>query len=879
MSSILFRLATSTVKHAKTVLLAWILILAAVIAAMFGLGGKLTNDFTIPGTEGQDGLNVMAERFPELSGTAGQVIFGAPEGGNIWDYRDEITAVLNQAKSIKHATAVANPFDDSIMAPLVSDDNRYAMSQVQFSFGLDSIDDNSVSELVSIAKQAEQAGLSVHVGGQIMSLTEIPLSPLEAVGVALALMVLSVAFRSFKTGMVPIITALFGVGISMGITMIVAAFVPISTTTPTLAIMLGLAVGIDYALFIVSRHLDQLAEGYTVEESIPRAIATSGAAVLFAGMTVVIALTALFVAGIPFLTIMGLAAALAVAIAAVMAVTGLPALLAVLGDRLRPKRRKLKNGEDEADSGRKRHLSAWWVKTVTSHPWLTILSVTALVVVMTIPALNLRLALPDNGVEDESTMARQTFDLVAEEFGPGANGPLVVIGDIVTSRDPLGLMASMKSEIEQMPGVDQVQLSTPNRSADLGVVVVIPKTGADSVETEQLVHALRDAAPDWEAKYDISNVMVTGSAAVAIDVSEKLYSALLPFGAVVVGLSLIILLVVFCSIWVPIKATLGYVFSVAAAFGMTTWVFIDGVGNDLLRIGQVGPVISFMPIMLMGVLFGLAMDYELFLVSRMAEDYAHSGNARESIRTGFVGSSPVVVAAALIMMSVFSGFIPDGSFYVQPIAFGLLVGVGVDAFLVRMTLVPAVLQLLGDKAWYLPKWLDRMLPHLDVEGTGMDLHFKHVDWQRQYGEVVARAENVSIGDRRGDLVSGVELAVRPGDIIRFTGDPAACTAMLAAFGARLLPHTGSIYVFDISSRDEASRVIARSVFLDDLATQIPQVSKPMLLLVNRPLREVEKARVQEILEAGGALLLGPENTDEFANEDSYEVRVKLAVNG
>ena len=584
MSSILFRLATSTVKHAKTVLLAWILILAAVIAAMFGLGGKLTNDFTIPGTEGQDGLNVMAERFPELSGTAGQVIFGAPKGGNIWDYRDEITAVLNQAKSIKYATAVADPFDDSIMAPLVSDDNRYAMSQVQFSFGLDSIDDNSVSELVSIAKQAEQAGLSVHVGGQIMSLTEIPLSPLEAVGVALALMVLSVAFRSFKTGMVPIITALFGVGISMGITMIVAAFVPISTTTPTLAIMLGLAVGIDYALFIVSRHLDQLAEGYTVEESIPRAIATSGAAVLFAGMTVVIALTALFVAGIPFLTIMGLAAALAVAIAAVMAVTGLPALLAVLGDRLRPKRRKLKNGEDEADSGRKRHLSAWWVKTVTSHPWLTILSVTALVVVMTIPALNLRLALPDNGVEDESTMARQTFDLVAEEFGPGANGPLVVIGDIVTSRDPLGLMASMKSEIEQMPGVDQVQLSTPNRSADLGVVVVIPKTGADSVETEQLVHALRDAAPDWEAKYDISNVMVTGSAAVAIDVSEKLYSALLPFGAVVVGLSLIILLVVFRSIWVPIKATLGYVFSVAAAFGMTTWVFIDGVGNDLLRL-------------------------------------------------------------------------------------------------------------------------------------------------------------------------------------------------------------------------------------------------------------------------------------------------------
>ncbi|WP_297556221.1 MMPL family transporter [uncultured Actinomyces sp.] len=878
MSSVLFRLATSTVKHAKTVLLVWILILIAVLAAMFGLGGKLTNDFTIPGTEGQDGLDVMAERFPELSGTAGQVIFGAPEGESIWDYRQQITSVLEQVKGIKYVTAVADPFDDSIMDPLISANNRYAMSQVQFSFGLDSIDDESVSQLVSIAKQAEDAGLSVHVGGQIMSLTEIPLSPHEAVGVVLALVVLSVAFRSFKTGIVPIVSALFGVGMSMGITMIVAAFVPISTTTPTLAIMLGLAVGIDYALFIVSRHLDQLAAGYTVAESIPRAIATSGAAVLFAGTTVVIALMALFVAGIPFLTVMGLVAALAVAIAAIMAVTGLPALLAVLGDRLRPKQRKLDKTDDEVGVERKRHVSAWWVKTVTSHPWLTILSVSAVVVVMTIPAINLRLALPDNGVEDESTMARQTYDLVASEFGPGANGPLVVIGDIVTSRDPLGLMSDMKSEIERMPGVEQVQLSTPNRSADLGVVVVIPKTGADSIETEQLVHALRDAAPGWEAKYDISNVMVTGSAAVAIDVSEKLYSALVPFGAVVVGLSLIILLIVFRSIWVPIKATLGYVFSVAAAFGMTTWVFIDGVGNDLLRIGQVGPVISFMPIMLMGVLFGLAMDYELFLVSRMAEEYAHTGNARESIRTGFMGSAPVVVAAALIMMSVFSGFIPDGSFYVQPIAFGLLVGVGVDAFLVRMTLVPAVLQLLGDKAWYLPRWLDRMLPLLDVEGTGMDLHFRHVDWQRQYGEVVARAENVSIGDRRGDLVSGAELAVRPGEIIRLTGDPAACKAMLAALGGRLAPHTGSIYVFDISSRDEASRVIARTVFLDDPATQIPPISKPLLLLVNRPLREVEKVRIEENLQAGGALLLGPDNADEFANEQSYEVRAKLAVN-
>lgn len=893
MSSVLFRIASATVRNAKKVFFAWIGILVVVVALTFALGGKLTNDFTIPGTEGQDGLNIMAERFPEMSGTSGQVVFGAPEGESIWDYQDVIEPVLEDAKSIPYVKTVADPFDDSIMDPLVSDNDRYAMSQVQFSFGLDSIDHDAVDQLVSVAKQAEDAGLSVLVGGQIMSLTEIPLSPLEAAGVLLALVVLSVAFRSIRTGLVPVITALLGVGIAMGVTMMLAAFVPISTTTPTLAVMLGLAVGIDYALFIVSRHRDQLAEGYSVEESIPRAIATSGAAVLFAGTTVVIALVALFVAGIPFLTVMGLTAAMAVAIAALIAVTGLPAILTLLGERLRPRQKQAKRAKASADipegeagasaeepkpSGSNRKMSAWWVRTVTSHPWLTIVAVAAIVAVMAIPATHLRLALPDNGVEDESTMARQTFDLVRDEFAPGANGPLVVIGDIVTSQDPLGLMDDLKAEVKGMDGVADVQLSTPNRSADLGIVVVIPKTAPDSEQTEALVHALRDAAPSWEAKYDIENVMVTGSAAVAIDVSEKLFSALLPFGIVVVGLSLVILLVVFRSIWVPIKATLGYLFSVVAAFGMTSLVFVDGFANKILMIKQAGPVISFMPIILMGVLFGLAMDYELFLVSRMAEDYAHSGDARKSIRTGFKASSPVVVAAALIMMSVFSGFIPDGSFYVQPIAFGLLVGVGVDAFLVRMTLVPAVMKLLGKHAWYLPKWLERSLPVLDVEGTGMSLYFKHRDWQAKHGEVVARADGISIGDRSGDLVHKAELAIRPGEIIRLEGDAAAQEVMLAALGGRVRPHEGSLFVFDVSALDEANRVVKRSVFLADHDTRIPRLAKPALILVNRRLRETEKEQISENLAAGGALVLGGLNHDSFENERTYEVPSKVVVN-
>ncbi|MDO5729148.1 MAG: MMPL family transporter [Actinomycetaceae bacterium] len=859
MSSLLFRVGAMTVQRAKTVLFAWIGLLIVTVATMFALGGTLTNDFTIPGTEGQKGIDVLAERFPEMSGTSGQVVFGVPEGEDIRDHQSEITRILDQVRELKDVRQVADPFDDSIMDPIISDNDRYAMSQVQFTFGLDSIDQEQVDKLVAIATAGENDGMTVHVGGQIMSLTEIPLSPLEAAGVLLALIVLAVAFRSFISASVPIISALLGVGIAMTAVMILSAFVPISTTTPTLAIMLGLAVGIDYALFIVSRHRDQLAEGLSVAESIPRAIATSGGAVLFAGTTVVIALAALVVANIPFLSIMGLCAAFAVAVAALFAVTGLPAILSLLGNRLRPARR-LRESDDDAASSRAvppSGASHWWVSVVTSHPWLTIVSVTALVAIMTVPAVNLRIALPDNGVEDESTMARQTYDLVAEEFGEGANGPLVVIGDIITSHDPLGLMEDLKNDILSMRNVDRVQLATPNRTADLGVVVIIPREGPEAVSTENLVHDLRSAAPQWEEKYGMSEIMVTGSNAVGIDVSERLLHALLPFGLVVVGLSLVLLLIVFRSVWVSIKATLGYLFSVGAAFGMTTLVFIDGWGNDLLLIGQVGPVISFMPIILMGVLFGLAMDYEVFLVSRIREDYVHTGDALESIRSGFRASAPVVVAAALIMISVFSGFIPNGSFYVQPIAFGLAVGVAVDAFLVRMTLVPAVLQILGERAWHIPHWLDKQLPTFDVEGAGMNHRFKHLEWQRRFGAVVARATDVTVADRHGEIISGATVAIHPGEIVKLRGAPLATEAFLNVLGARMRPTDGIVFVFDTSATDESSRVVSRTPFLTERSIELTASQQPRLILVNRPLRPREVQLIRENCDRGGAVVLGP----------------------
>lgn len=844
MSSFLYRTAAWVIRHAKSVLAGWIIVLIAAVGGMVAVGSTLGNDFTIPGTQGQQGLDTLDDRFPEFAGASGQVVFGAPKGEDIHRYQSDIEDVAKKISKVPHVIAAPSPFDDTLMDPMVSDNNRYAMTQVNFDFGIDELNDASVNQVEKIAHTAQDAGLSVDVGGQIKQVTSIPLSIMEAVGVLVALVILVVTFRSLIAAFIPIATGLLGVGVAMSIIMMLGEAVTISTTTPTLAIMLGLAVGIDYSLFIVSRHRDQLGSGMDVKESIPLAIATSGSAVTFAGVTVVIALAALFVARIPFLTIMGLCAALAVALAVLVAITALPAILMLLGNRIKPKaRKKKKNG-----------FLSRWPKVVTAHPWFAILGVVAVLVAMTVPAYNLRLGLPDNGVDPVGSAGRDTYDLVAEEFGPGINGPILVIGDIVTSTDPLGLMDDLKGEIESIKGVDHVQLATPNRTADLGVAVVIPREGPDSIATENLVHELRERAPKWSDDIGIKNTFVTGMAAVKIDVSERLFDALLPFGVVVVGLSLGLLTIVFRSIWVPLKATLGYLLSVGAAFGMTTLVFIDGWGNTALGINQVGPVISFMPIILMGVLFGLAMDYELFLVSRMREDYVRTNDPHHSILTGFRASAPVVIAAALIMISVFSGFLPGGSFYVQPIAFGLAVGVFVDAFLVRMTLVPAVMQLLGAHAWYLPRWMQKILPVFDVEGAAIEARFEHEKWQEEHGQAAARAESLTVTAGSTPLFENVDLVVRPGEVLRLTGDEAQVHALCSVLAGRLRPDAGQAFVGDVSSVDEPGRVLPHVGWI---VTGQPVASTGVsLYIVRRALTESETRVLKDNVSGGSAVVLG-----------------------
>jgi RND superfamily putative drug exporter len=442
-------------------------------------------------------------------------------------------------------------------------------------------------------------------------------------------------------------------------------------------------------------------------------------------------------------------------------------------------------------------------------------------------------------------------------------------------------MKRIGQDIGRVDGVEAIALTTPNRKADLGIVQVIPKYGQTDPRTADLVRDIRERAPTIEERYGVTDLLVTGQTAVTIDVSDQLWKALLPFGLVVVGLSLLLLTIVFRSVAVPLKATVGYLFSVGASFGAVVLVFQNGLLADLFNVEKQGPVPSFLPIMLMGVLFGLAMDYEVFLVARMREDYVHHGEALPAIRRGFVGSARVVTAAAIIMIAVFASFVPHGDSSVKPIAFGLAVGVLVDAFVVRMTVVPAVLALLGDSAWHLPPWLDRRLPSLDVEGEGLSDHLEHDAWVADHGYAVVRAERVAVDDPRtgAALLPETDVVLRPGRVAVVAGGAAART-LVAAVSGRVDLDRGRLVVLGRFLPTEAAAVRAR-VGIDRTP---PQKGRKLLLLDltgNTPAdvpRDVTD-RVRRLADDGAAVLVAatPETAEVLRERlgDLVDVRLSL----
>ncbi len=792
MSSSLYALGRLAATRWRVVLLAWALVLAGVGGSAAALDQGFVNSFSIPGTESQEALDTLSQTFPEVSGATGQLIVVAQGDGTVDDPAVEqvVEDLLPRLEDLDQAAAVVSPFAE-VGGGEISDDRRAAIVQVQMDVGADDITDETRDALVDIAEDASGDVAEVVAGGGVFTGGTPALGITEVVGVAVALVVLFLTLGSLVAAGLPILTALVGVGVAMLVLVAATSFFELSSTTPLLGLMIGLAVGIDYALYVLARHRELLADGVEPPEAAGRAVATAGSAVVFAGLTVMIALAGLSVVGIPFLTTMGLGAALAVAVAVCVATTLLPALAGALGHRLRPKERRARRGGGVRTPNR---VALGWVGLVTRRPLVTTLLVVLGLGAAAVPALSLRLALPDNGTALAGTPARVAFDTISENFGPGYNGPLVVTGGIVTSDDPLTLVEDVADEIRALPDVADVPLAVPNPTADTMIIQVVPEGGPTAESTERLVDEIRGLEDRISDTYGV-DIAVTGQTAVGIDVSSQLSASLLPFALLVVGLSLVLLTMVFRSVTVPLKATAGYLLSVFATFGIVVAIFQWGWASSAFGLDTNGPILSFLPIILMGLLFGLAMDYEVFLVSRMREAYAHGASASEAIRVGYASSSRVVVAAAVIMVSVFAAFVPHGDATLKPIAFALAAGVFIDAFVVRLTLVPAVMELLGDRAWWLPRAVGRVLPGVDVEGEGLARRLALQDWPRP-GARGLHAEGLGLVGRRDGavpLLEDVAVDVEPGQLLLVTSEvPLHRSALALVLSGRTAPTAGRL---------------------------------------------------------------------------------------
>lgn len=939
MSAYLHSLGRWCARRAPRVLAAWLLLIAILGGAVSAVGMRLTDTFTISGTESMKGLEVLDERLPQAAGTSEQVLFTASDG-DIGGHADAVNTFASRAADIDGVAMVSAPFGDAQTgtSSTVSADGAHALVQVQADTSVGSVLTGNTPRAAEVARDledladqahADDPAVDVQLGGNIGQKVGIGISGTELVGVVIAAVVLLVTFGSVLAAGAPLVAASLGVGTGMLGILLAAAATDINSTTPVLAVMIGLAVGIDYALFIISRAREYLADGVAPAEAAGRAVATAGSAVVFAGTTVVVALCGLSVAGIGFLTTMGVASAAVVAVAVLVALTAVPALIGLIGKRLAPRGssrwgRQASRADAAAGSvgagaaagsGSAAHAvegageatsagtvkpgtpvkagpATRWVRAVTRRPWLTIGAVVLLLGITAIPISGLHLALTDNGFAVKGTQQRQTYDAIAEAYGEGYNSPIIVIADIANTTDPVDTVNRLSQDIAGLDGVSAVALATPNQDGTLAFIQIRPERSQADPATMDLVRDIRARADGYEHDYGISDVMVTGQAAVAIDVAESLNASLLPFGIVVAGLSLILLTVVFRSVAVPLTATLGYLLSLAAGMGAVGAVFGWGWAADLLQVSKVGAVISFLPVIVMGVLFGLAMDYEVFLVSRMREEWIRrrpagglGGSADtptdpamrrraavEAVEAGFAGSAKVVGAAAVIMAGVFAAFIHTENVYIKPIAVGLTVGILADAFVVRMTLVPALMAALGERAWWLPPFLERQLPVIDVEGEGLERTLEHEAWTAAHGPAVLRAQDLMLADDEGAALRGLTLALGGGQVALVrAAEPLTRRALAAAIGGRLQPAGGVLAVADHVLPDGTAAI--QSVTTAIHAYDDPVPSHVRIVVVDDPGHRRWK-RVAELASRGVAVVV---TADADAAEERPEVAVDAVI--
>lgn len=727
MAIFLYRIGRWAFRRRRLVTGLWLvaLVLAGVAAALAPAGQE--EDLSMPGTESQKAFDLLDERFPQSNsqGAEARLVFQAPDGQRVTAGENK-AAVEHTLGSLDGGHQVAST-TDPYETGAVSEDGTIAYSTITYTADAVDLTEPTKSALEDAASRARETGLTVEIGGSALDSEESPGGTTELIGVMVAAVVLVLALGSLVAAGLSLLTAFLGVAIAFGLVSALAVPLGLTSTVAILALMLGLAVGIDYALFITSRFRDERAQGSEPEEAAGRAVGTAGSAVVFAGATVIIALAGLGVVGIPELTKMGMGGAGAVALAVLVALTLVPALFGFFGRRVlsRAARKAARPGGEGPHpvptGARRAGLGTRWARFVLRRP-VAVLMVAGLgLCAIALPALSLELGLPGDESKPVETTQRRAYDLLSEGFGPGFNGPLTVVVDTSESAGAQATTDLVVKTVREVDGVASVDDPVLNGTKDTAVLTAVPRTAPNSGETKDLVHAIRNAVSGVEADTG-AGILVTGTTALNIDISEAMSDALIPYLTVVIGLAVLLLTVVFRSVLVPVKAALGFLLSVGAAFGVLVAVFQWGWASDLLGIEQTGPVMSLMPILIIGIVFGLAMDYEVFLFTRMREAYVHGASPGEAIVDGFRHSGRVVAAAAIIMISVFAGFIGMSNPTIQTMGVGLSAAVLFDAFVVRMAIAPAVLALLGHRAWWLPRILNRVLPNVDIEGEALGGH-------------------------------------------------------------------------------------------------------------------------------------------------------------
>jgi RND superfamily putative drug exporter len=721
------RLAAWCYRRRRRVVVLWIVALIGVSAVGSSVGSTFSQGFALSGTESQRAADLLASRFPARAGDEGQVVFARASGVADPAVQARMEALFAEVAKVGGVTAVVSPYSPD-GARQVSRDGTVAYATVQFDKPAAKITDATISQIRRLADHAGADGVRVALGGRMFQQMG-ALGPAELIGILAAIVILLVAFGSLLAMGLPILIALFGIGIGLGLVQLLSHLIATPDFATQLASMIGIGVGIDYALFIVTRYRQGLGEGFDPEHAVVRAIDTAGRAVVFAGCTVVISLLGLFLMGVDFVNGMAVGTSVTVGIVMLASITLLPAILGFAGrtiDRFSIRRNR---------SPKPREQSLWfkWSRVVQRRPWPAFFGGLLILVVLAVPMFSMRLAFPDSGGNPTTDTTRRAYDLVASGFGDGFNGPLILAAEFPKGSDTAALDA-LVTKLRATPDVATVTAPSVNPAGDAAVIRVIPASSPQSQTTTDLVDTLRSRViPSAVGGTDVQ-VHVGGLTASSIDVSQRLSSRLPVFIGAVLVLSFLLLMAVFRSLLVPLKAVIMNLLSIGAAYGVVVAVFEWGWLSSLFGVEKTGPIAPFIPMMMFAILFGLSMDYEVFLLSRIREEYDRTGDNALAVADGLASTARVITAAALIMVTVFGSFVLGDATTIKLFGLGLATAIFIDATVVRMVLVPATMELLGDRNWWFPRWLDRLIPRLHVEaGPDVDAEFARLADEERAG--------------------------------------------------------------------------------------------------------------------------------------------------